>query len=716
MIKRYKTRFTYLTIIFLLTALLQAQFVEDDYDTFTSVGQFGLTVTNFGLLGNGWNRVNGKIQPSSMYKQHTEILREQVEHFSYAGLWLGGIVNNQRRVSTGIVDGVFESGQEGFEFFGTSGVKILSSIKSTAIDSMAQYYSPDAVSHQDLVTDFRDYGVSPGNANGMPNHNPLGIDVHLETYAWNFSFADAFVILDYKITNSSAFDIKNLYGGLWVDASVSNMNYTSRYEPGGGFSWYDNLNGFDQGLDEAGFTNDIGYQYDVDGDDGWAESYIGVKVLGSTTPRPYLRTYYSQWMWNTNENRDYPEYSMPLHDYDRYEALKESVPQGQGEGYTNDGYPSSANSWMFLLSAGPFGSAPLNTDSTEWVLESGESCHIVFAVVAAQWADHGPNTSARRTNLHTNAYWAQRAYDGEDKNRNNRLDPGEDIDDDGEIKRFVLPAPPPTPAMTLKLKEDVVDIYWRNDSEKFIDPITREKDFEGYRIWSAVKTEDNAEKEFTLLAEYDLYDTLHPEIGYNTGLEPVRIKNEDGEQDSVMIGDTYYHYKFSNVGVKSGWLNYYAVSAFDRGDPSSNLESLESTIYSNRKYVIPGTTPEIDWVSDPTVYPNPYRGQAKWDGFGSRYQMIWFRNLPRRAEIRIFTLAGDLIDIIDHDETYDGADVRNIDETKNAQFSGGEHAWDLITKNDQATASGLYLFTVKNLDPQSTSYGDTREGKFLIIK
>ena len=81
----------------------------DEYDKYTSVGNLGLTVTNFGILGNGWNRMeDGSIHPSCQYKQQTEIAREQIEHFSYAGLWVGGIVNGERRVSTSIVDGVFE--------------------------------------------------------------------------------------------------------------------------------------------------------------------------------------------------------------------------------------------------------------------------------------------------------------------------------------------------------------------------------------------------------------------------------------------------------------------------------------------------------------------------------------------------------------------------------------------------------------------------------
>ena len=88
---------------------------------YTSVSQLGLTITNFGILGNGWNKQDNKILPSCQYKQHTEILREQVEHFSYAGLWIGGIVDGEKRVSTAIVDGVFESGQEGFEFIEQSG-------------------------------------------------------------------------------------------------------------------------------------------------------------------------------------------------------------------------------------------------------------------------------------------------------------------------------------------------------------------------------------------------------------------------------------------------------------------------------------------------------------------------------------------------------------------------------------------------------------------
>ena len=112
----------YLTSILIMGAAF-GQFAEDEFDKYTVVSQLGMTITNYGVLGNGWNKINGEILPSCQYRQHTEILREQIEHFSFAGLWVGGKVSGDRRVSTAIVDGVFESGSEGFEFFASSGIK-----------------------------------------------------------------------------------------------------------------------------------------------------------------------------------------------------------------------------------------------------------------------------------------------------------------------------------------------------------------------------------------------------------------------------------------------------------------------------------------------------------------------------------------------------------------------------------------------------------------
>ena len=690
--------------------LNRIQVASDEYDKYTTVGNLGLTITNFGILGNGWNLMeDGSIHPSCQYKQQTEIAREQIEHFSYAGLWVGGIVNGERRVSTSIVDGVFEAGNEGFELFAETPILIQSSISSTTQDSMAQYYSPSAISHQDMFADFKDYGASGSDNMGIPNHNPLGIEIHLESYSWNYSYADAFAILNYTFKNASSDTIRDIYAGIWADPSVSNFNYTDYYTPGGGFTWYDNLDGFDESEDIAGFNRNIAYQYDADGDDGWAESYLGMSILGGSIPMKYLKTNYYQWVWTNSNNSDYPAYSMPIDDNERYEKMSSSVPKGTGPDYTSEGYPASENSWLFLISAGPTGSIP-NADTTSWTLAPGDSCSIAFTVVCGLWADgFSGDSPGRRNNLYVNYDWAQKAYDGEDKNRNNILDEGEDTNGNLEIDRYILPAPPPVPNMYVEIESKKVILYWQNNAESFLDPISQEADFEGYRIYGARKTDNESLGEFSLLLETDKEN----DIGYNTGFSMIEIRNNYGEPDSININNTYYHYKFENSEIKDGWLNYYAITAYDRGDPDANLESLESSIYSNRVYVYPGESASIEdqWPDEPTVYPNPYRGQALWDGYGSRNKMIWFRNLPEEAEIRIFSLAGDLVDVIQHDESYKGQDINNIDERKNPLMSGGEHAWDLITMYDQATASGLYLFTVEDKNS-----GKVKEGKFLIIK
>jgi hypothetical protein len=683
---------------------------DDEYDKYTSVGNLGLTITNFGILGNGWNRMeDGSIHPSCQYKQQTEIAREQIEHFSYAGLWVGGIVNGERRVSTSIVDGVFEAGNEGFELFPKNPITIQSSISSTTQDSMAKYYSPNAISHQDMIIDFKDYGEEVSDDLGIPNHNPLGLDIRLESYAWNYSYADAFVILNYTFKNQSENTINDLYAGIWVDPSVANFNYTDYYSPGGGFTWYDNLNGYDESSDLSGFSRNIAYQYDTDGDDGWAESYLGMSVLGSSIDIKYLKPQYNQWVWTNSSNSDYPAYSMPINDNERYDKMSSSVPKGTGPEYTSEGYPNSENSWLFLLSAGPIGSVP-NADTTSWTLAPGDSCSISFVVVCAMWNEGNSGDSpGRREKLYVNYDWAQRAYDGEDKNRNNVLEDEEDLNNNQILDRYILPAPPPSPNMYLDVSSKKVTLYWQNNAENFLDPISQEADFEGYRLYGSRKTNNESLGEFTLLQDIDLKNS----IGYNTGFSSVQIVNSLGESDSILINEEYYHYKFENLDVKDGWLNYYSITAYDQGDPDANLGSLESSLFANRIYVYPGKTSSDNggWNGEPTVYPNPYRGQASWDDNSSRGKMIWFRNLPQKAEIRIFSLAGDLVDIIQHDQEYNGQDIQNIDSKKNPKMAGGEHAWDMITMYDQATASGLYLFTVED-----QISGKIKEGKFLLIK
>jgi len=121
------------------------------------------------------------------------------------------------------------------------------------------------------------------------------------------------------------------------------------------------------------------------------------------------------------------------------------------------------------------------------------------------------------------------------------------------------------------------------------------------------------------------------------------------------------------------------------------------------------------------VVPNPYVGQSKFDGRrdkdekGDRSRRIWFANLPERCTIKIFTLAVDLVDTIDHE----GDDLEDIISVSKAASANGYAAnaasgiasWDLLSKYDQIIAPGIYLFSVKDKDS-----GEIKVGKFVIIK
>ncbi len=470
----------------------------DDYWHYHNAGNLGMTVTNYGLLGQGYLSAL-QDQPSCQYKYHSRLEKEQIEHFSYAGLWFGGMggMNGEDKVlvSTAIVDGVFEYGEAGFEFTNSADKDDLVQERSSIVTS--PLFDPKSISHQDFICNFTDrHTTVPGTEIELIDHTPLGINVLMESYVWNYSYADAFIILNYTFLNISNHPIKNIHVGLWVDASVANMNYTSNYEPGGGFSWYDNLNGFDQ-------EYNMGYQYDVDGDNGFAQSYLGIRALGASVPREIYQIHYDQWEWS---NASDPDFFMPSNDEERYQKLSTSpvVP-----------IPNSADdqaSWMILLSIGPLGD-----------LAPGDSLNAVFAIVCGFWAGDGSDSQNRRKNLRINSDWAQIAYNGEDVDGDGKLDPDEDVnkngildaeedqyrpdldvngngrwdlgeevfgdedgnldifedsysnyqrgivDSNGVIDRYILPSPPPSPNLVVIPGDGKVSLYFDNLPEDYED-------------------------------------------------------------------------------------------------------------------------------------------------------------------------------------------------------------------------------------------------------
>ncbi len=584
----------------------------DDYWHYTTIGNVGMTVTNFSNFGNGFSNPD---QPSCEYP-----LGSGIEHIYRGGLWVGAkLPDGIYRVTTGALDaGSVDQGEEGFEF----AADLRDSIAEYSSITTSRYYSPSAISEQDFVATYTDtHTVVPGTSIQIPNHVPLGIEVHQETYAWSYPFADAFVILNFTIKNIRKDDLplREVYLGFWVDTTVGNRNLTDPEE--GDWNYYDDSNGYVDSLRLA-------YEYDDDGDYGYADSYVGMKLLG-TTPRIGLDslTNYNHWLFRRSSSAD-PTYQyllMPRDEQARYDKMGNSYLDLDPNASPVTPEPRD---WVMLLSCGPIEE-----------LAANDSLNVVFAIVCGKW---GPDTD-RLAYLKLNAAWAQIAYDND----------------------YSLPTPPPSPDLQADPRDGQVLLSWNDEPESYIDPVSHQQDFEGYRIYRSISFEGKTES-FILLAQFDAID----ELGYNTGVV----------------------HQFLNDNVHNGWPYWYAVTAFDRGDPDNNLPSLESTINLNKMLVYPGTKPASQ--GEIGVYPNPYRARAVWDGLGERERMLYFNNLPADAQIRIYTLAGDLVDVFEHhDPEY------------------GEHAWDMISQKDQPVATGLYICAVKDLNS-----GEVRTAKFLVIK
>ncbi len=627
--------------------------LKDDNSKYTNVGNIGLTITNFGMYGHGftlWPR-----QPNCEYPKGSGI-----EHIFDGSLWIGGIVDGQYRVTTGSVDAASVGTRGGgFEFTNSTESMIIE--RSSLLTS--KFYSPQAISHQDFIAEYSDTSTRLLSGEVIPDHIPLGISVRQESYAWNFPFADFFVIMNFWIKNVSNKPIDSVYVGLWTDAVVRNTNITS---PRVGSPFYTHGgNGYIDSLR-------LGYEFDYDGDPGFTDSYFAVKYLGSEPP--INNAYFQSWQFRNTTD---PIYFSPLDDIQRYQKLSQSLRRDR-----IDPLRTTPSNRSFLVSTGPFTR-----------IAPGDSINVTFAIICAKKYGTEPamfDTEIQRKNLYNNARWAQLVYD----------------------TKYRFPEPPVAPRVKVVPGDRKVTLYWNKSAEESIDPLSGKNDFEGYRIYRSQAGADltQAQNLNELLIKVAEFDSAGNDYGYNTGFKFIQLN-----EPVYFEGDTIaYYYKFEFDNLLNGWQYILSVTAFDKGDLENNIESLESSKIATALRVFPGTIPKSIDEAEIGVYPNPYYAGAVWDGPQERQRKIYFYNLPESCEITIYTLAGDVVAVLDHDKNYNGSDIRwfeSYSREGNQILSGGEHAWDLITKYDQAIASGLYLFSVKD-----KKTGKIKTGKFLIIK
>ena len=99
------------------------------------------------------------------------------------------------------------------------------------------------------------------------------------------------------------------------------------------------------------------------------------------------------------------------------------------------------------------------------------------------------------------------------------------------------------------------------------------------------------------------------------------------------------------------------------------------------------------------VVPNPYYAANAYEGqntftSGRGPREIQFRNLPQSCTIRIYTISGELVRVINH----------------RSDMNYGSGSWDLLTEDKLTAAYGIYVYHV-----EADGVGE-KVGKLAIIK
>jgi hypothetical protein len=352
--------------------------------------------------------------------------------------------------------------------------------------------------------------------------------------------------------------------------------------------------------------------------------------------------------------------------------------------------------------------------------------------------------------------WVRYGFD------NDRLDAGDGVPD------FTSPPAPPSPKIKVtELDNDIFvewsshEFYEKDDGsigvagpEFTFDPYTRLHDFEGYHI---ELSPDRQLKNFTTIFSVDLMNYAYQNVAdpkdYYDNPIPVDtvLANPESYPSIITVGSKIYqlvpfgdnrsledehavgmdmsftctkmpspypewdevrHYKFVLHNQTMAQQKFIAVTASDYGAPKMGVPAIKSSPESNATATVTSTLSKSGEI---IVVPNPYRGdvdyaEAGWevlDGsytYQEEYRKIVFLNIPERCVLKIFTLAGDLVKVIGHN---------GYSEWNTPYWYGKNGAyWNLINDNNQAVASGIYLFSVQDVDNKKSDF----VGKFVIIK
>ncbi|MBI3539792.1 MAG: hypothetical protein HY076_05925 [Candidatus Eisenbacteria bacterium] len=380
--------------------------------------------------------------------------------------------------------------------------------------------------------------------------------------------------------------------------------------------------------------------------------WVGVKLLG-THPDPISTKQVTLAAWNWS-----PGDTARATDIKRYKVMS----AGTAADMNDPMFQPFAGDPVDLVCVGPF---------TQ--INPGDSVVVDYALVGG----------VEVQDIQDHARFIQRAFD----------------------RDYIVPVPPPSPNLKVVARDRALDLHWDDFPESVPDstgPVPL--DFEGYHLYLG-EDRNNLHR----IAQFDEAFPPHDTTGFNTGFAGVH-------RDTTIDGHLY-NYRYTVTGLRNGFKYFAAITSYDLGNVQ--IESLESGVSQNKVEAIPAPAAGELAAGKVYVFPNPYRVEAKWDqGKQVRDHYLWFTNLPQRCTLRVYTLSGDLVYQTEFQgSSYHGEGARGVYDPASEldvsapTLSGTTFAWNMITKEGQAAATGLYMYSVED-----HTGGKRTVGKFLIVK
>ena len=401
----------------------------------------------------------------------------------------------------------------------------------------------------------------------------LGLEVEVRLYQWANPLAEDIIFLVYKITNKSDKDLEKVIFGMWGDPHVGgpgdwsddwafydrNQNMVFAWDDDGRSDIAGRIPGYfgykfleSPGVDDDGIDNDGDGLIDeswtdgIDNDQDWDPQtddvgLDGLPGTGDTGEGDGLPTAGDQFDITKPGEPNF-EYT-DIDESDQFGLTSFASPPFAGNRVSNDArlwslvepgrfdiVPSVPGDYVFLYGSGDFR------------LRAGDTKRFSIALIVGE----------NREDLRLNATTAQQIYD----------------------VGYVFAKPPRKPTLRSAAGDGKVTLYWDDVAEQSVDPLTRQKDFEGYVIYRSTDhefadqqtiTDVNGSKFlFTPLktvqgveAKFDLENGI-------TGASSIPFPRRGISYD--MGDDTgLFHTFVDSNNVINGQTYYYAVTAYDRG-------------------------------------------------------------------------------------------------------------------------------------------------------